>query len=407
MTENIQETQIVAGDIFFQSGLYKKKLNYKTASNINKTEEIIDLTKFSHGEPWKNVAITYGLVGIDKGTIDITQGLDIEIQFLDNNKNVFKFIVLINNIHYIDSHISISWLAREEIVDIKGERVSTQESGQQNQSIDITLKHQAENILNVSCDNGSLTYSVNADNTIVYVNLKNGLPYKIYNKEYTYEELSQPGSYSPVQSKLMNKTLYYDSFLGYMEFSGNVSLIQNEVKPQAWIIGEEFKYKSSEPKEYAPGDEFEVNSTADVETKKVVTRSVWVSKDGYSPYHNRYDIYVKPYTRTILRDCIWKGILNAPSYLYIVDISYVVSNLPPITDLTAQWIDIEPEVKFIERTDTPPEIGSTTQYEQIGYLTTRYKITKIIPVVYNIPNHYYQYFDVYAKKQQQIQQKGV
>lgn len=404
MASSIAETQLVSGDIFFQSGMYKKKLNVKTASNNSFSGDIIDLTKYTQGETWDQVSLVYSIVEIDEKQSEDIRNFTVKPKFLSDNHNTFKFIVQING-KDVNNRAVVCWFAREEIVDIQGEKFSTKESHIQNQKATFDLQYQVNNVLSVTSDNGTvLKYNLTNENQTLNVELGNGTIYGTYTKPYTHREIGKPGSYYPPPTMRINENLWYDNRLGTMPFSGIITLLSNEEKPQSWQISSERVYEYDRSGSIATNTEFNHRKDADTETKTVITRSVLNSTDGLYPYRQHWTIYCQDYRRTILRDCVWTGNVTAHTYLYIVNISYIKRNNDPntIENDAYTWINIGQEEILQNSTNTPPKVNSYIGQYKDGTGYYRYIVTKTIPIG-NDPSFYYYEYRVYGIKQMRVE----
>ncbi len=406
MASPIAETQLVSGDIFFQSGMYKKKLNVKTASNISYTQDVIDLTKYTEGETWEQVSLIYSIVEIDIRQSENIKSFNVKPIYLTDNRNTFKFVAEING-KDVNNRIAVSWYAREEIIDIQGEKFSTKESPNQNQSASFNLQYQAKSVLSVTSDNGQVgKYELGNGQSSIQVELKNGTVYATYSKNYKYEELGKPGSYNPATTKKISTTLWYDNRLGNMPFSGTLSLTTNAEKRQAWQIGAERIYQDERTSYVNPGTEYEHREDRDVETKVVVTQCVLKSTDSGAPYTKHYRVFAKDYRRTILRDCIWTGNVYAQTYLYLVNISYIKADNSPQKASTAEeegiWINISSEELIQSDTLYPPKLNSFILDTTLDNDYFRYYVTKVVPIYRDSFNPYYTHYRIYGIKQMRV-----
>lgn len=407
MASSISETQIVAGDIFFQSGMYKKKLNVKTASNVSYTEDIIDLTQYSEGETWSNVTLVYSIVEIDLRQSEDVRSYTVKPKYLTDNKNSFKFVAEINGKN-VNNRVVVSWFAREEVIDIQGEKFITKESYKQEQVYTYNLQNKARSILSVTSDNGSVTsYMLDGTGTKLTVDLGNGTVYKTYIKPYTYKETGKPGSYSPSSTHTISEHIYYNSNLGSMPFTGVLNLSSNVEKPQAWQISAEKVYVSNVSKSIATGTEYQIAKTADMESKYVITRSVLTSTDSWAPYTQHWTIYCQEYRRTILRDCTWTGTVYAQTYLYLVNLSYIIYEemIKIIEDTVGTWVKISSE-ELVQTTNTPPKVGQYIQQTWYAADYFRYYITKVVPISQDKYFPYYTTYNVYGIKEMKVYTSG-
>ena len=402
MGSSIAETQLVSGDIFFQSGMYKKKLNVKTASNNSYSGDIIDLTKYTQGEVWDQVSLVYSIVEVDAKQSEDIRNFTIKPKFLTDNHNTFKFVVQING-KDVNNRAVVCWFAREEIVDIQGEKFATKESHIQNQTGNFNLQYQVDSILSVTSDNGTVSkYNLTNNNQTLNVELTNGNVYAIYKKPYVHRELGKPGSYSPSKTMKINEILWYDNRLGSMPFSGTINLASNVEKPQEWQISSERIYESDRNSSIPINQEYNHKKDADTETKTVITRSVHNRTDGWYPYRQHWTIYCQDYRRTLLRDCIWEGEVTAHTYLYLVNISYIKRyNSPTIAnDNEDVWINVAQE-ELLQTTNTPPKVNSYIGQLKDGNDYYRYMVTKTIAMSTDSVN-YYTTYRVYGIKQMKV-----
>lgn len=400
MASSIAETQLVSGDIFFQSGMYKKKLNVKTASNISFTGDIIDLTQYTQGETWDQVSIVYSVVEISSKQSEDVRSYHIYPKYLSENNNIFKFVATING-KDAENRVAVSWFAREEIIDIKGEKFSTKESHLQSQSADFNLQNQVGKILSVTSDNGTVSgYALTNNNTTLHVELRNGTVYATYSKPYRYEELGKPGDYRPSQEKRINENLWYDNRLGTMPFSGVIKLTTNIEKPQNWNISNERVYIEDTTTYYNPGAEYNHNRTSTNESKNVITRSVHIWSESYYPYTKHYKVYCQFYNRAILRDCVWTGTVYAQTYLYLVNVSYIKKdNKSTNFSFEDIWVNISQEELIQNSTAKPPASQSYVLYSTEGENQYRYLVTKVVNVINNTSYPYSSLYNVYGIKQ--------
>lgn len=404
MASPIVETQILSGDIFFQNGMYKKKLNVKTASNITYTDDIINLTQYSEGEPWTQVSLVYSIVEISAKQSEDVRSYVVKPKYLSKDQNIFKFVAEINGKN-AGNRIAVSWFAREEIIDVQGEKFNTKESHNQIQNATFELQNQVGSLLSVTSDNGRVdSYELTKNNTFINVKLSNGTVYKTYSKPYRYEEKGKPGNYQPQNIKKISTTLWQDDNLGNMPFSGNLTLTSNVEAPQGWEIGQEIILTNDTTTNYGANTELQYYKDAILEQKYVVTRTVHkYSESGY-PYTKHYTVYAKLYRRTILRNCVWTGNVYAQTYLYLVNVSYIRAN-NNATQFTGEdkyhWIPVGPEEIIQQITNTPPKVNSIVrQYVENGE-TYRYIVTKAVPINKDSLTHYTNY-KIYGIKQMQV-----
>lgn len=401
------ETQILAGDIFFQNGMYKKKLNVKTASNISYTEEVINLTKYTEGEPWSQVSLVYSIVEIDIRQSENIKSFNVRVKYLTADHNSFKFVAEING-KPVNDRVSVCWFAREEIIDVQGEKFSTVESHNQVQTATFKLQNQARSILHVTSDNGHVSsYNLIDNNSKITVNLNNGSVYDTYSKPYTHKEIGKPGNYVPDSVKQIRTTLYYNNKLGNMPFTGNLNLVKNVERPLDWQIGPEILLYGNW--EYIPGNnKLKPNDVQNyhkdlvIERKHIITKLVLVRKLSYRPYTEYYNVYAKLHQRTLVRDCEWTGNLFAQTYLYLVNVSYIKQDNSPSRDAGEgyEWINISPEIIIQEKTIKPPNKGSIIKEENQGHDYFRYVVTNLRAV--GKTQNYYTLYNVYGIQQMKV-----
>lgn len=380
MASPVIETQILAGDIFFQNGMYKKKLNIKTASNVSYTEEIINLTKYTEGEPWSQVSLVYSIVEIDIRQSENIKSFNVRVKYLTPDHNSFKFVAEING-KSVNNRVSVCWFAREEIIDVKGEKFPTVESPYQTQKASFKLQNQVKNILHVTADNGHVnSYNLSEDRSMITVELSNGSVYATYSKAHTYKEIGKPGNYKPDSIKKINVNLHYNNNLGVMPFSGNLQLTSDVERPLNWQIGAEEIYQHNTYNYTAPGTEKGYYKDELIEQKYVITKAVRLWREHYSPYRTYYDIYAQLHRRSLVRDCVWTGNVFAQTYLYLVNVSYIKQDNSPSRDGEhITWINISPEM-VIQDTINPPSKGSIIKETSVGHDYFRYVVTSYRPI---------------------------
>lgn len=317
MANGTQETEILAGDIFFQVGNYRKKINVKTAGGTAFTEETISLPAYTENETWQYPAVQYGITGID-----FTTGISsvkIEIEYLNANKNVFKFVGYVNG-QRITNQIQVSWYAWEEVIDIGGEKATSIESKNRNQVFTHTLKVKPYQLLGVSVNTGNVSYTQPDANLNMTFTCNNGNPYKQYPRYVIRYVNGKPGSYVAPNTMYVTETAFYNQFLGNLDFAGNISKTSETKVQGAWTYGTEYKWKSSVRENYTAGTLINKTETLDLITEDRVTRSVYIKTVNYVAY---YDVYAKKQQAVITKNITYEGNIYAPTYLYIVTIKYI------------------------------------------------------------------------------------
>lgn len=405
MASPIIETQILAGDIFFQNGMYKKKLNVKTASNVSYTEEVINLTKYSEGEPWSQVSLVYSIVEIDIRQSENIKSFNVRVKYLTDDHNSFKFVAEING-KPVNNRVSVCWFAREEIIDVKGEKFTTKESANQIQTATFNLQNQVKTILHVTSDNGHIdSYNLINDNSGINVKLSNGNVYATYSKSHTYKEIGKPGNYSPENIKRISVNLHYDNQLGTIPFSGNLSLYSNVERPLNWEIGPEILLEDDTITKANEGEIRNYYKDSILEQKYVITKSVYLRQDGWRPYNRHYAVYARLYRRTLVRDCVWTGNVFAQTYLYLVNVSYIKQNNTPSREsIVETWINISQEIA-IQETTTPPSKGTIIKETNTGHDYFRYVVTSSRPIE-KIEGIYRTVYRVFAIQQMKVYVNG-
>lgn len=356
MADKIRQTEITSGDIYFKIGNYQKRVNTKTASNMNYINDIINLQEYTYGEEWEQVSITYGIVKIE-GNVENIQDIDISIKYLTDNKNQFKFVGKINGRDVSNNKILISWFAREEIIDVTGERFITPETHVNEINHKHTFNNNVKKVLNVSVNTGIVdSYNLISKNQL-NINLRQATKYKTYSKPYSYNEAGKPGSYTPDQTKSVKIDMFQDDKLGTMPFSGIIKLVSNSTRQLPWYnVGAQYTYKSvtvSNNSEwgYSIGQVLDSSTTSDYATRTIVTDIV---RTGGDIYNKSANIYATSQKADILRDCSWSGTLYCDTYVYVVNTSYIIDR--EIT-VEAKWIPYSAEYLFDEDS-VPAKIGS-------------------------------------------------
>lgn len=326
---NNRQTEIVSGDIFFKDGNYKKRLNTKTASNMTKTSLIVDLKEYTEGEAWENVAITYGIVSIDQYSTETVKSTKVEIKYLTADKNKFQFIGHINGKN-IGSSMTISWFAREEIIDVGGSSFITPERTYANQTYTYVFPKKISKLLNISSNTGVIEkYTISEDKGSITVSLKSGAKYATYQKSYTKSVSGQPGSYTPQSSISITAQYYVNSVVGNANYTGVIKLVSNTTSVQPWVNnGSQFVYttqtvSTSASFGYSVNQVVNSSSDANYHYRTIITNVVLTSSNQY---YKTATIYAINQKATILRNCQWQGTLYCDTFLYIVDLSYIADS---------------------------------------------------------------------------------
>lgn len=326
---NNRQTEIVSGDIFFQDGNYKKRLNTKTASNITKTGLTINLKDYTEGEAWENVTITYGVVSIEQYSTETIKSTSVEIKYLSSDKNTFQFIGYVNGKN-IGSSMTVSWFAREEIIDVGGSKFVTPEKASSVQTYTYTFPSKVLKMLNISTNTGMIeSYSISSDKRSITVKLKSGSKYATYQKAYEKVSNGMAGSYVPASSLPINASYYVNSVVGNANYSGTIKLISNTTTVQPWVNnGSQFVYTTKTVLKTA-GFGYSVNqvvnssSDANANYRTIITNVVQTSS---TVYHKTATIYAINQKATILRNCKWSGTLYCDTFVYSVNMSYIIDN---------------------------------------------------------------------------------
>lgn len=342
---NNRQTEIVSGDIFFQDGNYKKRLNTKTASNTTKTGLTINLKDYTEGEAWENVSITYGVVSIEQYSTETIKSTSVEIKYLSSDKNTFQFIGYVNG-RNIGTSMTVSWFAREEIIDVGGSKFVTPEKASSVHTYTYTFPSKVSKILNISTNTGMIeSYNISSDKRSITVKLKSGSKYKTYQKVYEKVSNGMAGSYVPASSFFINASYYVNSVVGNANYSGTIKLISNTTTVQPWVNnGSQFVYTTQTVLKtvgfgYSVNQVVNSSSDANANYRTIITSVVQTSS---TQYHKTATIYAVNQKATILRNCKWSGTLYCDTFVYSVNVSYIIDNsvvkLSPVALGSAEFL---------------------------------------------------------------------
>lgn len=276
------------------------------------------MPSYTEDELWDNPAVQYGITGINLN--ENISNMSIDIEYLTDDKNQFKFVGTVNG-KKISNEIQVSWYAREEVIDIIGEKTSSSESGERKQKFDYTLKIKPYKFLGATVNTGTLSYTQPDSNNKMTFDCDNGNPYKQYARVVTKNVNGKPGSYVAPTTMYVEETAYQNQYLGNLNFKGNINKqSETSVKGSFVITQAEYLYKSNTTENPSVGTIVTETTTLDAVTRTRITKVVYVSTVNYVKYYNIYAVNEKA---TITKNIVYSGNIYAPTYLYIINIRYL------------------------------------------------------------------------------------